>query len=170
MVIVYGAEWCEDTRRSRRHLRRLGVRHLYVDVDQDTGALERAKELNNGRRRTPTIDIDSEALVEPRNETLTNALIRHAEITEDEARDRMQVQNVGDFERVLRASAGGLLLALAPRAPRGTPLPIAVLGTVTLLTGVIGWCPAYAAAGVSSIGGPGDHPDEAEREGWITNY
>ena len=27
MIIVYGADWCEDTRRSLRHLRRLGVPH-----------------------------------------------------------------------------------------------------------------------------------------------
>ena len=26
MIIVYGADWCEDTQRSMRHLRRLAVR------------------------------------------------------------------------------------------------------------------------------------------------
>ncbi len=35
MITVYGADWCEDTRRSLRHLRRLGVAHRYVNIDED---------------------------------------------------------------------------------------------------------------------------------------
>ena len=57
MVSVYGANWCEDTRRSLRHLRRLGVAHRYVNIDEDLDALARAKALNDGGRRTPTIDL-----------------------------------------------------------------------------------------------------------------
>jgi hypothetical protein len=33
MVIVYGADWCEDTQRSLRHLRRLSVAHRYLNTD-----------------------------------------------------------------------------------------------------------------------------------------
>ena len=57
MITVYGAEWCEDTRRSLRHLRRLGVAHLFRNVDEDRDALERATSLTGGIRRTPTIDL-----------------------------------------------------------------------------------------------------------------
>jgi glutaredoxin len=57
MITVYGADWCEDTRRSRRHLRRLGVPHLYLNIDEDLDALDRAKALNLGQRRTPVIDL-----------------------------------------------------------------------------------------------------------------
>ena len=39
MITVYGADWCEDTRRSLRHLRRLGVPHRYENVDEDLDAL-----------------------------------------------------------------------------------------------------------------------------------
>jgi glutaredoxin len=35
MITVYGTDWCEDTRRSLRHLRRLGVPHRYRNVDDD---------------------------------------------------------------------------------------------------------------------------------------
>src|SRR5688500_1061028 len=56
MLLVYGADWCEDTRRSLRHLRRLGVAHQYINIDEDAEALARAKDLNDGRRRTPTIE------------------------------------------------------------------------------------------------------------------
>ena len=67
MITVYGADWCEDTRRSQRLLRRLHVPHRYVNIDDDLDGLERAKALNHGQRRTPTIDLGlgGEALVEP---------------------------------------------------------------------------------------------------------
>jgi len=57
VITVYGADWCEDTQRSLRHLRRLGVPHHYLNIDEDLDALERAKALNGGKRRTPTIDL-----------------------------------------------------------------------------------------------------------------
>ena len=57
MITVYGADWCEDTRRSQRLLRRLHVPHRYVNIDDDLDGLERAKALNHGQRRTPTIDL-----------------------------------------------------------------------------------------------------------------
>ena len=55
MITVYGADWCEDTRRSLRQLRRLAVPHQYINIDEDLDALDRAKALNAGRRRTPTM-------------------------------------------------------------------------------------------------------------------
>lgn len=169
MIIVYGADWCEDTRRSLRHLRRLAVPHRYVNVDEDLEALGRAKELNDGRRRTPTIDlgVGGPALVEPDNDTLTGALVELDMLTRDDAEDRMGVQNVGDLERVLRTSAGlGLLLA-GSAAPRLVRWPLRLAGTIVALTGVTGWCPAYQSAQVTSLDGPGDRPDEARRRVWI---
>lgn len=166
MITVYGAEWCEDTRRSRRHLRRLAVAHIYHDVDYDAAALARAMELNEGKRRTPTIDLDGEVLVEPSNEFLTNALIRHAEIADAEARERLQVQNVGDAERAVRAGVGLAVLVAATRGRRSR-WPLILAGGAALFTGVTGWCPCYAAAGVSSLDGPGDRPDEAQRTAWL---
>ena len=40
-------------------------------------------------------------------------------------------------------------------------------GAISLLTGVSGWCPAYHAAGLTSLEGPGDRPDEAHRSTWL---
>src|SRR5688500_19475679 len=102
MITVYGADWCEDTRRSQRLLRRLHVPHHYVNIDEDLDGLERAKALNRGHRRTPTIDLGrgSSALVEPDNETLAAALVEGGLLTQDEARERLGIQNVGDVERV----------------------------------------------------------------------
>ena len=45
--------------------------------------------------------------------------------------------------------------------------PLALLGAFVGLTGVSGWCPAYHYTGVTSLGGPGDRPDEAVRDTWI---
>ena len=165
MIIVYGADWCEDTKRSRRHLRRLAVAHHYVNIDEDLDGLERALALNNGRRRTPIIDLGLEGatLVEPDNDTLAGALVELEMLTQEDVHERMGVQNVGDVERVARTVAGMSLLAGATVSSRLRG-PLAFLGAVVALTGVSGWCPAYYSAGVTSLGGPGDRPDETMRE------
>jgi hypothetical protein len=140
---------------------------MYRDIDADAAALERAVQLNAGRRRTPTIDLDGEILVEPSNETLTSALVRHGRVTEDEARERQQIQNVGDLERGVRVAVGALALLGATRAAGPSRAPLALAGAMGVLTGISGWCPLYNAAEVSSLGGPGDRPEEAERSSWL---
>jgi glutaredoxin len=169
MITVYGADWCEDTRRSLRHLRRLSVAHRYLNIDEDLDALDRAQALSDGQRRTPTIDLGlhGPALVEPDNDTLTGALVEMKMLTQEEARDRMGVQNIGDVERVVRTIAGVAILAGASAAPRFARRSLALFGAFVGLTGVSGWCPAYHYTGVTSLGGPGDRPEEAVREAWI---
>ena len=87
MITVYGADWCEDTRRSLRHLRRLGVPHHYVNIDEDLDALERARRSAMAERRTPIIDLGlgGAALVEPDNDTLTGALVEREMLSHEEA-------------------------------------------------------------------------------------
>jgi glutaredoxin len=169
MITVYGADWCEDTRRSQRLLRRLHVPYHYINIDEDLDALERAKALNHGERRTPTIDLGlgGAPLVEPDNETLAAALVERRMLTRDEAHERLGIQNVGDVERVARTTAGLAALAMAGTLPRGLRGPVRLLGIVAAVTGVTGWCPAYHGAGVTSLGGPGDRPEEAERREWL---
>jgi hypothetical protein len=106
-------------------------------------------------------------LVEPDNDTLTGALIEIEMLTREQALERMGVQNVGDLERVVRTVGGAAVLAAAAAAPRGVRLPLGVAGAVAVLTGAAGWCPVYQWTGVTSLGGPGDRPDEAVREGWL---
>jgi glutaredoxin len=171
MITVYGADWCEDTRRSLRQLRRLAVPHRYLNVDEDLEALARAKALNDGRRRTPTIDlgIGGPPLVEPDNDTLTAALVELEMLTDDDARERLGVQNVGDLERVLRAAAGAALMLAGSAAPRGVRWPFRLAGAVVALSGMAGWCPVYQSAAVTSLEGPGDRPDEAHRRTWLAS-
>ena len=169
MITVYGADWCEDTRRSQRLLRRLHVPYHYVNIDEDLDGLDRAKALNVGARRTPTIDLGlgGPALVEPDNETLTAALVELRMLTRDEAHERLGLQNIGDVERVARTTAGLAMVAMAGAAPRPVRWPLRLLGLLTAATGITGWSPLYHYAGVTSLGGPGDRPDEAERREWI---
>ena len=170
MITVYGADWCEDTRRSLRHLRRLAVAHQYVNIDEDAVGLERAKSLNGGVRRTPTIDLGLGAspLVEPDNDTLSSALVELQMLTQEDLHERSTLQNVGDLERAMRAAAGTVLMLLAASAPRRARWPLRILGLATALTGMAGWCPAYHSAHVSSLDGPGDRRDEAKRTTWLT--
>jgi glutaredoxin len=54
-LVVYGAEWCPDTQRTRHSLESMGVPYRYVDVERDEDANERVKQWNGGRRVTPTV-------------------------------------------------------------------------------------------------------------------
>ena len=169
MITVYGADWCEDTRRSLRHLRRLAVPHQYVNIDEDLDALQRAKALNHGERRTPVIDLGfgGPALVEPDNDLLTGAVVEGDMLSNEVATERLAVQNVGDFERVLRTAAAGALLLVSRFGPSSLKRASGVAGAVVGLSGITGWCPFYHVAGVTSMDGPGDRPDEATRAGWL---
>jgi glutaredoxin len=169
MITVYGADWCEDTRRSQRLLRRLHVPYQYINIDEDLDGLERATSLNSGQRRTPTIDLGmgGQALVEPDNEVLTEALVERQMLSRDEASERLALQNVGDVERVARTTAGVALVAFAEGAPRSMRWPLRAVGVIAAASGITGWCPFFYAAGVTSLGGPADRPNEAKRREWL---
>ena len=79
------------------------------------------------------------------------------------------MQNVGDVERCVRVSSGLLLIALQRNAPPVARGATFLTGLTLVLTGISGWCPVFSARGVSSLNGPADRPDEAEREAWLTH-
>ena len=171
MITVYGADWCEDTRRATRHLRRLGVAHHYINIDEDADALRTAKALNGGERRTPVIDLDvgGNPLIEPSNSVLTEALVELEMLTQEDVQERVAIQNVGDAERALRTGTGAALWLASGVAPRPLRRPLRVAAAFAAATGVLGWCPFYHSAGVTSLDGPADHPDEATRDRWLAS-
>ena len=73
-VKVYGADWCEDTRRTRAFLDRLGVQYQYVDIEQDGAAADWVREHNDGKERKPTVDVAGQVLSVPTDHELTGAL------------------------------------------------------------------------------------------------
>jgi len=59
--------------------------------------------------------------------------------------------NVCGIDRFVRIAAGAALLALTFVGPwTETLYPWGLLGAVPLLTGLIGWCPAYSLFGIGS--------------------
>jgi Protein of unknown function (DUF2892) len=55
--------------------------------------------------------------------------------------------NTGSIDRILRVIVGVLLLALVFIGPQS---PWGLIGLVPLMTGLVGYCPAYAACGLST--------------------
>ena len=74
MVEVYGADWCGDTQRTRRHLDRLGVAYQYINVEHDQQASVWVKQQNDGKERKPTVKIGEQVLAEPTDPELEQAL------------------------------------------------------------------------------------------------
>jgi len=73
-IKVYGADWCGDSRRTRRQLDQLGVKYEYINIDNDPAANKRITELNGGKRLTPTVDLGGTILFEPTREQMEEAL------------------------------------------------------------------------------------------------
>jgi glutaredoxin len=73
-VKVYGADWCADTQKTLEHLRRLGVAHRYINVEEDEAASAWVKEHNDGKERKPTLDIAGQVLSTPTERELDSAL------------------------------------------------------------------------------------------------
>jgi glutaredoxin len=167
-VEVLGAAWCPDTARTRRCLRRLRVPFDEIDVDLHLDALEEVTRLTGGTRRTPVVRIAGRVLVEPSNDALVSALADVRLLAPSTVHAFDHGQNLGDLERLLRLAAAGLAVAATRGAPAGLRVPLRVAAAGVAISAAIGWCPVYDAQGVTSIGGPGDHPDEAEREHWVT--
>ncbi len=74
-LVVYGAPWCPDCRRSKAFLTEQRVPHRWVDVDADPASLAAMQQLQGGGRTIPTIVFpDGSVLIEPSNAELASRL------------------------------------------------------------------------------------------------
>ena len=74
-IIIYGADWCGDCRRSKRFLNEQNIPFTWIDIDQDKEGEAFVREKNDGKRIIPTILFeDGSFLVEPSDEELANKL------------------------------------------------------------------------------------------------
>lgn len=65
-IVMYGAQWCGDCRRSKRLLDELNVDYTYVDVEAEPGEIETVKRYNGGAQSIPVIVFpDGTHLTEP---------------------------------------------------------------------------------------------------------
>ncbi|NWJ48338.1 MAG: NrdH-redoxin [Chloroflexi bacterium] len=74
-VLLYGAMWCGDCRRSKKFLDERQVAYSWIDVESDETAMQEMQQLNGGRQSIPTILLpDGKILIEPTNRDLAVAL------------------------------------------------------------------------------------------------
>lgn len=74
-IILYGADWCGDCRRSKQFLLEQQIPFTWVNTDENPEAEAFVKQKNNGRRVIPTIIFDDGSfVVEPSNEELARKL------------------------------------------------------------------------------------------------
>jgi mycoredoxin len=75
-IIMYGTEWCGDTRRAKKILNENQIEYEYINVDRDEESEKLVKKINNGFRSVPTIIFpDCSIIVEPTNDELKLKLI-----------------------------------------------------------------------------------------------
>lgn len=56
-ITMYCTGWCIDCRRAKRFLMDRGVKFNEVDIDEDVDAEDLVLEVNEGRRKVPTIKV-----------------------------------------------------------------------------------------------------------------
>jgi glutaredoxin len=78
-ILILGRDTCEDTIRSRGHLRQLGIPYVYRNVELDEAADAWNRSFNDGERRTPVILVGDPqhpvaVLIEPSDAALEAAI------------------------------------------------------------------------------------------------
>lgn len=56
-ITMYCTSWCVDCRRARQFLKDRGVSFHEVNIDEDVDAEDLVLEVNEGRRKVPTIRV-----------------------------------------------------------------------------------------------------------------
>jgi mycoredoxin len=70
-ILMYGAEWCGDCRRSKKFLDANNVAYDYINVDEDAAAADKVVEINGGMKSIPVIVFeDGTHLTEPSDNDL----------------------------------------------------------------------------------------------------
>ncbi|MEW6717485.1 MAG: glutaredoxin domain-containing protein [Chloroflexota bacterium] len=71
-IVMYGADWCSDTRRAKRFFEQRDIPYKWVDIQSNREGQNFVKEVNGGKSIIPTIVFtDGSILVEPSNAELT---------------------------------------------------------------------------------------------------
>ena len=75
-ITVYGVDECEDTQQTRQYLDDMRIKYRYVNVENDEEALQWLLEQNDGKQKTPTVDLGGLVLSVPSGGELEAGLRR----------------------------------------------------------------------------------------------
>ena len=56
-ITLYCTSWCADCRHAKRFLKDRGVKFVEVNIDEDPDAEDLVYQVNEGRRKVPTIKV-----------------------------------------------------------------------------------------------------------------
>ena len=56
-IVIYCTTWCGDCRRAKQFLKERGISFSEVNIDEDPDAEDLVLEVNQGRRKVPTIKV-----------------------------------------------------------------------------------------------------------------
>ncbi|MFT5668134.1 MAG: thioredoxin reductase (NADPH) [Vicingaceae bacterium] len=73
-VVLFGADWCPDCRRSKSFLDDNEINYQFIDVDKYEWATNEVERINKGKRIIPTVVIDGAAHTNPDNQKLVELL------------------------------------------------------------------------------------------------
>lgn len=57
-VTMYTTSWCPDCRMAKMFLAEQGIAYEEIDIEKTPGAAEVVMQMNDGKRKVPTLDID----------------------------------------------------------------------------------------------------------------
>ena len=78
-VVLFGADWCPDCRRSKSFLDDNEINYQFIDVDKYEWATNEVERINKGKRIIPTVVIDGAAHTNPDNQKLVELLFINVE-------------------------------------------------------------------------------------------
>ena len=74
-IVMYGTNWCYDTRRAREIFDKNNIPYKWIDIDKELDARKYVESVNRGYRSVPTIVFpDGSILTEPSNIELSRKL------------------------------------------------------------------------------------------------
>ncbi len=57
-IKIYTTSWCPDCRMAKLFLAEKGIDYEEIDIEEVPGAADIVMQINNGKRKVPTLDID----------------------------------------------------------------------------------------------------------------
>ena len=60
-IKMYTTTWCSDCRLAKRFLNESGIAYEEINIEEHDGAAELVMQLNGGKRKVPTFEVDGRA-------------------------------------------------------------------------------------------------------------